>query len=73
MRVRFLDEDGEEYVVEPPDVDRLLSALQRSRSIAFRHKWYNVGDIIHKECSNETGEPGQEVIVSLINKAIMLK
>ncbi len=71
MRVRFLDEDGDEYIMEPRNVEQLLSTLQRSRSIAFKHKWYNVGDIVHTELTNGMGEPKREIIVSLINKAVM--
>ncbi|GEN34876.1 MULTISPECIES: hypothetical protein [Aneurinibacillus] len=69
MRITFLDEDGDEYVIELSDGEGLLSALQKSRSIAFKHKWYNVGDIIRIACPDEKTEP--EVIVSLINKTVM--
>lgn len=62
MRVRFLDEDGDEYVIELADVEEFLSTLRNSRSIAFKHSWYHVGDIIQVE---------QEIIVSLIDKAVM--
>lgn len=62
MRVRFLDEDGDEYVIELTDVEELLSTLRNSRSIAFKHSWYHIGDIMQEE---------QEVVISLIDKAVM--
>jgi hypothetical protein len=73
MRVTFVDEDGDAYFMQVTNEEYLLRALQKSRSIAFRHNWYKVGCIERSECANEKGEMEQKIVVRLIDKVAMLR